>query len=176
MRNQNQMEFHFYNGTLEEIGNISNLKRAFILVKRNKGAPGIDGKSIKEFEADLLRELEQLKEEILGWTYRSTPVKRVEILKRGGKGSRLLGIPTVKDRVLHTAIKEILEIIIDPSFSRNSYGFRPGRNQRQAVEAAREIVRSGSEYVVDIDLSKFFDKINHDRLIYPPIQVSSATF
>jgi group II intron reverse transcriptase/maturase len=89
----------------------------------------------------------------------------VEIPKPDGKGVRLLGIPIVKDRVFHMAIKMILEPIIDPTFSENSYGFRPGRNQRQAVESAREIVQSGCEFVVDIDLSKFFDRINHDRLI-----------
>lgn len=166
MRDQNQMELQFHRTTMEEICEISNLKKAFISVKRNKGAPGIDGKTIQEFETHLSHELTQLRKEILNWTYKPTPVKRVEIPKPNGKGIRLLGIPIVKDRVLHMAIKQILEPIIDPTFSNNSYGFRPGRNQRQAVEAARDIVQQGYEYVADIDISKFFDRINHDRLIH----------
>lgn len=161
-----QQEFKFHEGKLlEEICQEDNLRKAFKLVKRNKGAPGIDGITIKDFEQNLLKELIQLKQEVLDWKYKPTPVKRVEIPKPDGKGVRLLGIPIIKDRVLHMAIKMILEPILDPEFSKNSYGFRPGRNQQQAVEAAREYVRSGKEFVVDIDLSKFFDRINHDRLI-----------
>ncbi len=162
-----QLEFKFHNGDiLEEICEICNLRKAFKLVKRNKGAPGIDRKTIHAFEENLDQELEQLRQEVLGWTFKPTPVKRVEIPKPNGKGVRLLGIPIIKDRVLHMAIKRILEPLIDPTFSRNSYGFRPGRNQRQAVEAARDYVLSGKEFIVDIDLSKFFDRINHDRLIH----------
>lgn len=166
MRNQNQIEIPFRKGTLEEICEVSNLVKAFKLVKRNKGAPGIDGITIEEYEADLLTNIKQLKAEVLEWKYQPTPVRRVEIPKLEGKGVRLLGIPIVKDRILHMAIKMVLEPIIDPTFSPNSYGFRPGRNQRQAVEKAREIVNSGYGYIVDIDLSKFFDRINHDRLIH----------
>ena len=162
-----QQEFKFHDGDLlEEICELYNLTEAFKAVKRNKGAPGVDGITITEYEKNLDQELRQLKQEVLSWSYKPTPVKRVEIPKPNGKGVRLLGIPIIKDRVLHMAIKRILEPLIDPIFSKNSYGFRPGRSQRNAVEAAREIVRSGKEYVVDIDLSKFFDRINHDRLIY----------
>jgi retron-type reverse transcriptase len=89
----------------------------------------------------------------------------VEIPKPGGKGVRLLGVPIVKDRVLHMAIKMVLEPILDPTFSKSSFGFRPGKNQEQAVRQAQAYVKAGKEYVVDIDLSKFFDRINHDRLI-----------
>lgn len=160
------MEFQLNQGTLEEICDLSNLTNAFESVKRNKGAPGIDGITIKDFEAELLANIKQLREEVLGWTYKPTAVRRVEIPKPDGKGIRLLGIPIVKDRVLHMAIKMVIEPMIDETFSQNSYGFRPGRNQQQAVEKAREIVRAGNEYVVDIDLSKFFDRINHDRLIH----------
>jgi RNA-directed DNA polymerase len=166
MRDQNQMEFQFNKGTLEEICELSNMLKAFKLVKRNKGAPGIDGITIKDYETDLITNIKQLKDEILGWKYQPTPVRRVEIPKPDGKGVRLLGIPIVKDRILHMAIKMVLEPLIDPTFSQSSYGFRPGRNQRQAVEKAQEIVRAGNEYIVDIDLSKFFDRINHDRLIH----------
>jgi len=162
-----QQEFKFHDGDLlEEICEISNLRKAFKAVKRNKGAPGIDGTTIDAFEEDLPQELGQLRQEVLGWTYKPTPVKRVEIPKPNGKGVRLLGIPIIKDRVLHMAIKQVLEPLLDPAFSEHSYGFRPGRSQRDAVEAARDIVQSGKEYVVDIDLSKFFDRIHHNRLIY----------
>lgn len=160
------MTFQFNKGTLEEICNLSTLKGAFTRIKRNKGAPGIDGITIEKFEENLFYELEQLRNEVLNWKYKPTPVRKVEIPKPDGKGTRVLGVPTVKDRVLHMAIKMILEPLIDPTFSPNSYGFRPGRNQQQAVKAAREIVKAGNEYVVDIDLSKFFDRMNHDRLIH----------
>lgn len=162
-----QQEFQFHDGDLlEEICEINNLRNAFKAVKRNKGAPGIDGTTIEEFGEHLYQRLGQLRQEVLSWTYKPTPVKRVEIPKPNGKGVRLLGIPIIKDRVLHMAIKQKLEPLFDPTFSTNSYGFRPGKNQRHAVEAARDIVQSGKEYVIDIDLSKFFDRINHDRLIH----------
>lgn len=161
-----QLEFDFHDGRiLEKVCELSNLYEAFKCVKRNKGAEGIDGMSIQKYEENLNENLIQLRQEVLNWKYKPTPVKRVEIPKPNGKGVRMLGIPIIKDRVLHMAIKRVLEPILDPSFSNNSYGFRPNRNQQQAVEAAREIVLSGKEYIVDIDLSKFFDRINHDRLI-----------
>ena len=138
---------------------------AFKQVKKNKGKPGIDGITIEEFEANLDEELSQLQEELANWTYQPSPVRRVEIPKPGGKGVRRLGIPTVRDRVVQTTLKLLLEPIFDPHFSPHSYGFRPGRSQHQAVQAAQQIVNSGKPYVVDIDLSKFFDRINHDRLI-----------
>jgi RNA-directed DNA polymerase len=143
-----------------------NLKIAFERVKKNKGAPGIDGITIEEYEKNLEEELKQLREEVQSWSYKPTPVKRVEIPKPNGKGTRNLGIPIIKDRVLHMAIKLVIEPILEPTFSKNSYGFRPGRNQQQAVQEAKRIVESGKEFVVDIDLSKFFDRINHDRLIH----------
>jgi len=134
-------------------------------VKKNKGSPGIDGITIEDFESRLIEELSLLKEELESWTYKSSPVRRVEIPKPGGNGIRLLGVPTVRDRVVHATLKELIEPIFEAQFSTHSYGFRPERNQRQAVEAAREIVAGGKAYVVDIDLSKFFDRIHHDRLI-----------
>ena len=137
----------------------------FTLVKRNRGAPGIDGVSIEDFETRLEEELSQLKQELTNWTYKPSPVRRVEIPKPDGKGVRLLGIPTVRDRVVQTALKLLLEPIFEPHFSVHSYGFRPGRSQHQAVQAAQQIVNSGKPYVVDIDLSKFFDRIHHDRMI-----------
>jgi len=164
---QLELDLKFHDGgLLEEICDICNLQAAFKSVKRNKGAPGIDGITIEMYETNLEQELGKLRQEVLGWNYKPTAVKRVEIPKPGGKGIRLLGIPIIKDRVLQMAIKRVLEPILDPTFSNSSYGFRPGKNQRQAVEAACKIVQSGKEWVVDIDLSKFFDRINHDRLIH----------
>jgi len=150
----------------ERILETYNLEAAFKLVRANKGAPGIDGITIEEYEQNLEEELNQLKEEVQSWSYKPTPVKRVEIPKPNGKGTRNLGIPIIKDRVLHMAIKLVIEPISEPTFSENSYGFRPGRNQQQAVQEAKRIAESGKEFVVDIDLSKFFDRINHDRLIH----------
>jgi len=144
---------------------IERLEAGFRRVKKNKGSPGVDGVTIAEFESRLSEELSRLKEELESWTYEPSPVRRVEIPKPGGKGIRLLGVPTVRDRVVHATLKALLEPIFEPLFSDHSYGFRPERNQRQAVEAAREIVAGGKPYVVDIDLSKFFDRIHHDRLI-----------
>jgi RNA-directed DNA polymerase len=142
------------------------LREGFKAVRRNHGSPGVDGVTIEEFESRLEEELDKLKEELEGWKYKPQPVRRVEIPKPGkGKGVRLLGVPCVRDRVVQATLKHLLEPILDPRFSDNSYGFRPGRNQRQAVEAARRIVSSGKEHVVDIDLSKFFDRVHHDRLI-----------
>jgi group II intron reverse transcriptase/maturase len=163
-----QLEFRLEDKSklFEKILETYNLKAAFKRVKTNKGAPGVDGITIEEYEQNLEEELKQLKEEVESWSYKPTPVKRVEIPKPNGKGTRNLGIPIIKDRVLHMAIKLVIEPILEPTFSKNSYGFRPGRNQQQAVQEAKRIVESGKEYVVDIDLSKFFDRINHDRLIH----------
>jgi group II intron reverse transcriptase/maturase len=141
------------------------LSAGFSRVKKNKGSPGVDGVTIEDFGSRLREELNQLKEELESWRYKPSPVRRVEIPKPGGKGIRLLGVPTVRDRVVHATLKELLEPIFEPLFSTHSYGFRPRRSQRHAVEAARQIVAGGKPYVVDIDLSKFFDRIHHDRLI-----------
>lgn len=163
-----QPEFNFNpdQSLFEKINDIGTLRKAFKLVKKNMGAPGTDGKTIDNYEMNLEGELTQLRQEVLNWCYKPMPVKRVEIPKPNGKGTRNLGIPTVKDRVLQMAIKLVIEPLLEPFFSNNSYGFRPGRNQTQAVQMAKRIVESGKEFVVDIDLSKFFDRINHDRLIH----------
>ena len=151
----------------EKLCDQRNLRAGFKAVKKNGGSPGIDGVTIKEFENCLEEELVQLQTELASWNYKPKPVRRVEIPKPGkGAGVRLLGVPCTRDRVVHATIKQLLEPILDPTFSDHSYGFCPGYNQRQAVEAAQRIIKSGKEYVVDIDLSKFFDRVNHDRLIY----------
>jgi retron-type reverse transcriptase len=128
----------------------------FELVKRNRGAPGIDGVSIADFEANLDEALSRLQQDLANWTYPPSPVRRVEIPKPQG-GVRLLGIPTVRDRVVQAALKLLLEPIFAPAFSPHSYGFRPGRNPHQAVPAGQRIIDRGKPYVVDIDLSKFLD-------------------
>jgi len=166
MQKSEQLEFQFHEDLLKKICAFDTLRQAFKAVKRNKGAPGIDGITIEEYEKNLEENLKQLKTKVESWQYIPTPVRRVEIPKPGGKGVRLLGVPIINDRVLHMAIKIVLEPILDPKFSESSFGFRPRKNQKQAVQQAQKIVQSGKEFVVDIDLSKFFDRINHDRLIY----------
>ncbi len=153
------------NMLFEELCNERRLLRGWREVKRNRGTSGSDGQTIATFESRLREEIKQLKQELESWTYRPQPVRRVEIPKPDGAGLRLLGVPCIRDRVVQTAIKQLLEPILDPLFSANSYGFRPGKNQQQAVESAQRIVRSGKGFVVDIDLSKFFDRVNQDRLI-----------
>lgn len=151
----------------EKLCDQRNLRSGFKAVKKNGGSPGVDGVTIEEFDNRLEEELVQLQEALESWNYKPKPVRRVEIPKPGkGAGVRLLGVPCICDRVVHATLKLLLEPILDPTFSDHSYGFRPGCNQRQAVEAAQRIVKSGKEYVIDIDLSKFFDRVNHDRLIY----------
>lgn len=133
-------------------------------VKKNQGAPGIDGVTIGTFQDQLDEELSQLAQELANWTYKPQPVRRVEIAKPDG-GVRLLGIPNVRDRVVHATLKRLLEPILTPLFSDHSFGFIRGRNQQQAVSEAQRIINSGKEWVVDIDLSKFFDRVHQDRLI-----------
>lgn len=149
----------------ERVCSEDHLREAFRAVKRNHGAPGIDGVTVEAFEEKLDEELGRLAKELTSWTYEPAPVRRVDIPKPGG-GSRMLGVPCVRDRVVETSLKAVLEPIFEAKFSPHSYGFRPGRNQRQAVEAAQKIVQSGKEFTVDIDLSKFFDRVHHDRLIH----------
>lgn len=143
---------------------IETLRDGFKAVRRNKGAHGIDGVTVDDFADHLEEELGQIQTELWSWTYQPKPVRGVEIPKPQG-GKRLLGIPCIRDRVIQAAIKALLEPLLDPKFSDHSYGFRPGRSQKQAIEAAEAFVASGKKYVVDIDLSKFFDRIHHDRLI-----------
>lgn len=149
----------------EELCTEGKLVQGWREVRKNRGTSGSDGQTIEAFELRLSEEIKQLQTELENWTYTPQPVRRVEIPKPDGAGVRLLGVPCIRDRVVQTAIKQLLEPILDPLFSENSYGFRPGRNQAQAVESAQKIVQSGKGFVVDIDLSKFFDKVNQDRLI-----------
>jgi RNA-directed DNA polymerase len=150
----------------EQVCAEDNLHLAFAAVKRNKGAAGVDGISIEVFAQNLNKEIASLAEELQNWRYKPRPVKRVEIPKSDGKSLRKLGIPCVRDRVVQTCLKMILEPIFEPVFSNSSFGFRPGRSQKDAINAAQSFVKEGREWCVDIDLSQFFDTLSQDRLIH----------
>jgi len=141
-----------------------NMQAALRRVEQNKGAAGIDGMTTKNLRSYLKTHWPTLKQSLLTGTYRPRPVRRVEIPKPGG-GVRLLGIPTVVDRLLQQALLQVLTPIFDPHFSEASYGFRPERRGHDAVRQARQFARDGWDWVVDLDLEKFFDKVNHDILM-----------
>jgi len=149
----------------EEVCLKRTLERAFRKVKANRGAPGPDGETLEEFEQDLENGLNQLRDELVGWRYRPGPVRRVVIPKPGG-GERLLGVANVRDRIVQQAMVMVIEPLFEPDFSDHSYGFRPGRSQREAIARAKEHVGEGREWVVDLDLERFFDTVNKDRVIH----------
>lgn len=151
-------------GLLEEILDRDNMNKAYKKVKSNKGKPGIDGMTADELLPFLKENGDRIKQAIMEGTYSPKPVRRVEIPKPDG-GVRLLGIPTVLDRVIQQAIAQVLSPIYEKEFSDNSYGFRPGRNARQAVRKCKEYIDAGCQWTVDIDLAKYFDTINHDKLM-----------
>jgi len=150
---------------MEQVCDPKNLLRAYRRVRSNKGKPGVDGMTVHQL-ADWLRiNSAALTASLLAGTYRPQPVRGVQIPKPGG-GQRQLGIPTVVDRLVQQMILQVLEPILDPTFSNSSYGFRPGRSPHMALEQARQYVnREGREFVVDLDLEKFFDRVNHDKLM-----------
>lgn len=149
---------------LEKIADYKNLGEAYEQVRRNGGSGGCDGMSVEGLHDWLLQHLEALRQELLEERYEVSAVKKVEIPKPGG-GARILGIPTVKDRLVQQAIHQVLNPYYDPHFSESSYGFRPGLGAHQAIETASHYIAEGREWVVDIDLEKFFDTINQDRLM-----------
>lgn len=151
-------------GLMEEVCERENLKRALRRVEKNKGGPGIDGMTVGDLRCYLRESWPEIREELLSGRYRPQPVKRVEIPKPGG-GVRKLGIPTVLDRFIQQAVLQVLQPRWDPTFSESSYGFRPGRSAHDAVARAQGYVVEGHVWVVDIDLEKFFDRVNHDRLM-----------
>lgn len=153
-----------HNHLMEKVVERKNLTAALKRVRQNKGAPGIDGMKVEELLPYLNEHWSTIKEELLLGTYSPKPVRRSEIQKPDG-GVRLLGIPTVLDRFIQQAIQQVITPIYDPTFSQNSYGFRPGRGAKMAVKKAQEYVESGNKLVVDTDLEKFFDRVNHDILI-----------
>ena len=141
-----------------------NLLKAMKRVKANKGAAGIDGMDIVQTAEYLKLHWPRIRSELLAGTYRPSPVRRVAIPKPDG-GERELGIPTVVDRLIQQALLQVLQPIIDPTFSEHSHGFRPNRRAHDAVLAAQAYVQTGKKVVVDVDLEKFFDRVNHDILI-----------
>jgi RNA-directed DNA polymerase len=150
---------------MEAVVERENMWSALKQVERNKGAAGVDKTTVEQLRAYLREHWLRIKEELLAGKYQPQPVRKVEIPKPGGQGMRMLGIPTVIDRLIQQALHQVLSPLFEPSFSESSYGFRPQRSAQQAVLKAREDVREGRRWVVDIDLEKFFDRVNHDVLM-----------
>lgn len=150
---------------MEQVCEPANLNRAYARVMANKGAPGIDGLTVGKLGGWIKRHKQEFIASLLDGSYRPQPVRGVQIPKPGGAGMRQLGIPTVVDRLVQQAFLQVLEAILDPAFSASSYGFRPGRSAHDALARARAYVAEGRTIVVDIDLEKFFDKVNHDILM-----------
>jgi RNA-directed DNA polymerase len=151
-------------GMLEGALTRENLQTAWKRVKANKGAAGVDGLDIEQTAQAIRTNWPQIRQELLAGRYRPSPVRKVMIPKPDGS-QRELGIPTVLDRLIQQALLQVLQPLIDPTFSKHSHGFRPGRRAHDAVKAARTYVQSGKRVVVDVDLEKFFDRVNHDILI-----------
>lgn len=149
---------------MERVVERGNLVRAVKRVQQNKGSPGVDGLTVDELPVYLKQHWAWLREELLTGRYQPSAVQRVEIPKPDG-GVRTLGIPTVLDRFIQQAVLQVLQPMIDPSFSESSYGFRPGRRAHDAVCQAQRYVQSGRRWVVDVDLAQFFDRVNHDMLM-----------
>jgi len=149
---------------MEEITSRGNMMKAMNRVISNKGSAGVDGMTTGQLKEYLKEEWPRIKEELLTGSYLPQPVRKVEIPKPGG-GKRMLGIPTVIDRLIQQAVYQELGPLFEPGFSANSYGFRPGKSAHQAIGAARKYVAEGLRWVVDIDLAQFFDRVNHDILM-----------
>ena len=150
---------------MEEVLRRENLIRAHARVVRNGGAAGVDGMTVDELMPYCRAHWARIREELLQATYVPRPVRRVDIPKAGGVGTRTLGIPTVLDRLIQQALLQVLQPIYDPTFSDASFGFRPGRSAHDAVRRARSHIAAGYRWVVDLDLEKFFDRVNHDVLM-----------
>jgi RNA-directed DNA polymerase len=149
---------------MDEVVSRENLLLAYRRVKRNKGAPGVDAMTVDDLMPYCREHWSGIREQLLGGTYRPQPVRQVDIPKPGG-GVRTLGIPTVLDRLIQQALLQVLTPLFDPTFSEHSFGFRPGRSAHQAVRSARSHMARGYRWVVDMDLEKFFDRVNHDVLM-----------
>ena len=149
---------------MEAVVERSNLFMAYERVVKNKGAPGVDGLTVSEFKPWLQRHWTRLRQDLLTGVYQPEMVRKVEIPKPQG-GVRILGVPTLGDRLIQQALNQVLQPLFDPEFSASSFGFRPGRNAHQAVQAAQGYVAAGKRWTVDLDLEKFFDRVNHDALM-----------
>lgn len=141
-------------------------------MKRNHGAPGVDGMTVEEFPTNARAHWQDVREALMEGRYRPSPVRRVKIPKPSG-GKRKLGIPTVIDRVIQQAIAQILSPIFDPEFSESSFGFRPKRSAHDAVKAVREHISSGNSVAIEVDLEKYFDTVNHDGIRPSPPPLAS---
>ena len=150
---------------MEAVVERENMRSALRRVEANRGAAGVDGMPVDRLRPYLTEHWPRIKEELLDGRYKPSPVRLVEIPKPGGKGMRTLGIPTVMDRLIQQALHQVMTPVFDPDFSDSSYGFRPGRSAHQAVLKARSYVADGKRWVVDMDLEKFFDRVNHDILM-----------
>ena len=150
---------------MEAVVEKENMRGAYRRVVANAGSAGIDRMTVAELKDYLVGEWPGIREKLLRGSYTPQAVLRVEIPKPGGNGKRKLGIPTVVDRLIQQALLQVLTPIFDPGFCASSYGFRPGRSAHQAVLKAREYIEAGNTWVVDIDLEKFFDRVNHDMLM-----------
>ena len=150
---------------MEEVCELENCKQALQRVKTNKGSPGVDGMTVDELPEYLKQHELEIGEQLRNGTYQPQPVRRVEIPKPDGNGVRKLGIPCVLDRFVQQAVLQVLQKRWDPTFSEHSHGFRPGRSAQQAVHEAQQYIAEGYRWVVDLDLEKFFDRVNHDRLL-----------
>src|ERR1019366_3137 len=150
---------------MEEVCERENLKEALRQVKANKGSAGVDGMTVVALSDYLRGHWPAIREQLLNGTYEPQPVRRVEIPKPDGGGVRKLGIPTVLDRVIQQAVMQVLQRRWDRTFSEHSYGFRPGRSAHQAVAQAQQYIAEGHGWCVDLDLEKFFDRVNHDNLM-----------
>jgi group II intron reverse transcriptase/maturase len=149
---------------MEQVVGRVNALAALKRVRQNKGSPGVDGMTVDDLTPHLVAHWEMIREQLLTGSYQPQPVKRQEIPKPGG-GTRILGIPTVLDRFIQQCLLQVLQPQFDPTFSNHSYGFRPGRSAHQAVRAAQGYIQSGRRWVADVDLAKFFDRVNHDVLM-----------
>src|ERR1700741_5279926 len=149
---------------MEEVCERENCKQALARVKANKGSPGVDGMTVHDLPGYLKQHWPVIREQLLRGTYQPQPVRRVEIPKPDG-GMRKLGIPTVLDRFIQQAVMQVLQRRWDPIFSEHSHGFRPKRSAHQAVAKAQQYIAAGHRWVVDLDLEKFFDRVNHDKLM-----------
>jgi RNA-directed DNA polymerase len=149
---------------MEEVCERENCKQALARVKANKGSAGVDGMTVEQLPEHLKQHWPAIREQLLSGTYRPQPVRRVEIPKPDGR-MRKLGIPTVLDRFVQQAVMQVLQRRWDRTFSEHSYGFRPGRSAHQAVKQAQQCMAEGYRWVVDLDLEKFFDRVNHDKLM-----------
>jgi RNA-directed DNA polymerase len=153
-----------YESLMEQVVSRENATAAWLAVKRNGGAAGIDRMTTQQLRDHIRAHWDSIQTKLLAGTYVPSPVRRVEIPKPNG-GTRQLGIPTVQDRWIQQMLLQVLQPIFDPTFSEHSYGFRPGRGAQEAVRAAQNHIRGGKEWVVDMDLTKFFDRVNHDILM-----------